>query len=40
MNFEIPNHSPEKISAVGTFLEANHHSIITHLITVDKKTLK
>ena len=39
MNFEIPIHSPEKIS-VGTFLETNHHSIITHLITLNKKTLK
>ena len=29
-----------KISAVSVFLEANHHSIITHLITLDKKTLK
>ena len=34
------DHSPEKISAAGAFLEANHHSIITHLITLDKKTLK
>ena len=34
------NHSPEKMSAVGAFLEANHHSIITHLITLDEKTLK
>ena len=33
-------HSPEKISAVGAFLEANHHSIITHRITLDKKTLQ
>ena len=33
-------HSPEKVSAVGAFLEANHHNIITHLITLDKKTLK
>ena len=29
-----------KISAVSVFLEANHHSIITHIITLDKKTLK
>ena len=29
-----------KISAVSVFLDANHHSIITHLITLDKKTLK
>ena len=29
-----------KISAVSVFLEANHHSIITHLITLDKTTIK
>ena len=29
-----------KISAVCVFLEANHHSIITHHITLDKKTLE
>ena len=29
-----------EISAVSVFLEANHHSIITHTITLDKKTLK
>ena len=26
-----------KISAVSVFLEANHHSVITHIITLDKK---
>ena len=36
----MQGHSPEKISAVGAFLEMNHHSIITHLITIDKKALK
>ena len=29
-----------KISAVSVFLEANHHSIITHLITIDKSIKK
>ena len=29
-----------KISAVSVFLQANQHSIISHLITLDKKTLK
>ena len=29
-----------KTSAVSVFLEANHHSIITHFITLDKKTIK
>ena len=36
----IHRHSPEKISAVGAFLLVNHHSIITHFITLDKDTLK
>ena len=33
-------HSPEKIAAVGDFLEANHHSSIIHPITPHKETLK
>ena len=33
-------HTLFKISTVSVSLEANHHSIITHLITLDKKTLK
>ena len=37
---QATSHSPENISAVGAFLEANHHIIIAHLITLDRKTLK
>ena len=33
-------HAPEKISDVGAFFEANHHSIITYLITLDEEALK
>ena len=39
-DLDLCGESLSKISAVSVFLEANHHSIITHLITLDKKTLK